>query len=76
MRLARYRLVKLATADGLCTFHDDVVLGKVFVLDMDSVREVELLNHKHGVRHRKVILHTPDTGHWLPLECLELVTGE
>lgn len=71
--LIQAHLVKKATADGLVEFEDDVELGRVYLVELDSRQQVDLLNDETGEPHTKEIIFTNE-GAWLPLECLRLVT--
>ena len=48
-----------------------IPLGRVYVVDVESIRDVTMFNTDHGRYHSKQIA-TADGG-WVPLECLEPV---
>lgn len=70
--LIQVQLVKKATDDGLVEFEDDIPLGRVYLVELDSRRTVMLLNDDTGGAHLKDIIYTVD-GAWLPVECLKFV---
>lgn len=70
--IASARLVKRCTADGLVSARDEVPLGKMYLVQLETEEEVELLNTTHGVLHKKRIIFEAGTGQWLPVEMLEI----
>lgn len=66
------------TSDGLCEMSPGGVVGKAYLVDLDSVREVRLFNKEWHVMHEKVIidtLHCHECGApagWLPCELLQI----
>jgi hypothetical protein len=72
--LIQAELVKRATADGLVEFEDDIPLGRVYLVEVDSHQVLMLLNDETGDCHMKEVIYT-DEGVWLPVECLKLVVN-
>lgn len=70
--IARARLVKRCTADGLVRVRDEVPLGKTYLVQIQTEEEVVMLNTERGVLHTKRIICEADTGQWLPVELLEI----
>ena len=85
--LVKATLIKKATDDGLVTFLNHVPLGRVYIVDTDTIQlQVRLEHHcgrdcQHrpleeiGAMHTKDIISTPE-GLWLPMECLSLDSKE
>jgi hypothetical protein len=73
VKLAPFRVVKRQTDDGLVSFEDDVPLGRVYLIDIDSI-SVATMTHVSGVAHQKRIGYAAN-GRWLPMDCLELVVS-
>lgn len=69
------KLVKLKTADGLVEFFEDTPLGKVYRVDLDTMRRVWMYNIARHIRHRKLIINSVDDDDigFIPVECLEFV---
>lgn len=72
MRIVSATLRARATADGLVEFHDDVPLGKVYQVDIDTIEETRMFNVVKGIEHTKVIVREHPSGRWLPLELMDL----
>lgn len=75
MMILQAVLVKRETDDGLMAFHDEVELGRRYLVDLDRLERQVLMRHDHPDGreefHRKDLI--PDVeGYWLPLECLRL----
>lgn len=71
MRLVKARLTRRATDDLLVEIEDHVPLGRLYTVDLDSAREVEL-QHVSGVIHKKHIIDVYETGcvGWFVLDLL------
>lgn len=69
-------LVKHATADGLCTVRQSVPLGKIYRVDLGSVREARLFNIDRQCFHVKSVINAVDTDGrslaWFALELLRI----
>ncbi len=68
------RLIKRRTDDGLMTMADHVSLGKEYQIDLKTRcirRGVNFLQNKKWKRE----MVQDDTGGWLPIELLEIVTS-
>lgn len=77
MMPATAKLIKHATHDGLMEINDDVPLGKIYRVDLDSRRIAGFKNTKVNKLHSKTIISTIDgagkvTG-YLPLEILQIL---
>lgn len=75
MPLAKAFLIKRCTDDGMVEFRDDVPLGKMYDVGLDSVRTVTLCHLERGVLHRKEIIDAydgRDDAGWLPTELLRI----
>lgn len=71
MTVARARLVKRSTEDGLVEIRDHVPLGKIYRVVIETRRTVTLYNSVRRVRHKKEIIDEV-SGRWLPVECLRI----
>lgn len=56
MRLSRAHLVKRSTDDGLFEVKDEIVLGKVYFVDLRSIRTVALYNLPKRQFHAKEVI--------------------
>lgn len=74
MQLCRARLKKLNTNDGLLPLRTDenLQLGQVFLIDLDSKQTVVLEHNATQTVHEKIIVQDAENGGWLPWECLEI----
>ena len=74
-RIVLARLIKKEPADGLMTFRDEVPLGKIYWIDLDTRGVFKLLNVETGQIHiKELVVDIRDTNpiSALPMECLEL----
>lgn len=74
MTIVTAKLVKQQTADGLMVFNDDVTIGQLYRVDLDSIERGARFCHVSGRFHVKDIVHTED-GEYLPMECLEILAN-
>lgn len=76
MTLLQAKLIKRKTADGLMEIEDDIPLGKIYYVDIDSIRKAKYLNvHKDTYHYKEVIDTQDESGRMLPLplECLQVI---
>ena len=76
MRILRTFTVKRVSADGLVSLEDGVLVGREYVIDIDTALTVQMFNVEFGIHHEKQIVDTVNvegrrTG-WLPVELLAL----
>ena len=71
------KLAKHVTSDGLCSVRDEVPIGTVYTVDVDSICELEWGNEGSSVVTARQSIHASAsaTGRdgWLPLELLEML---
>ncbi len=78
--IVQARLTKLSTADGLVAMKEDAdaLVGKIYLVDLDTKRMATLHNIDRNVLHQKEIvsaLNDDGSTGWMPLEMLELRVG-
>lgn len=79
--IKKAKLIKMKTDDGLMNFLDTKTsVGIIYSIDMDTLREVTLMNFEYGIKHKKQVVQDAafpdDRNAFLPLECLEILDGE
>jgi hypothetical protein len=67
------QLVKRKTNDGLMEVHDHISLGKIYIIDLDSMRTDILFNTVQKQKHKKVMVTEVISGGSMPLELLEII---
>jgi hypothetical protein len=72
MRVATMRLIKRGCCDGLHEIKDNVPLGKIYYVDLDTAQEIVAFNMEYGVEFTTKMVRAIDGG-WLPLDILEEV---
>jgi len=73
MRIVTATLIKGKTDDGLVECFDDVLLGKKYQVDADSIRMEEGYNYiKNKEWRREVVNDVEENGAWLPTEILDI----
>lgn len=75
MHLVMVRLKKSKTDDGFCEMHEDVKIGTEYLVDLDTLHDLDLLHIKTGTKHVKQVV-SADNGRWLPMELLEVVNED
>jgi len=76
--IIRARLIKHSTEDGLMEIWEQVPLGRIYFIDIDTKREMEYLHVPTGKYHKKIVVKAADPmGNpemlYLPFECLEII---
>jgi hypothetical protein len=67
-------LKKRITDDGLVEVHEDVCLGKYYIVDMGTKQMATGYNFRRGKEWRREIINTVgDSEGWLPTEILEFI---
>lgn len=69
--IVKARLIARETADGLVQFHEEVPLGTLYDVVIETRRRADLFNCDAQRIHQKEVISTP-SGAWLPMECLQL----
>lgn len=69
--IRRATLIKTITDDGLIEMHDDIKVGKVYLIDDETVRVAAGLNHVLNKRWIRLVVDTCDGG-WFPTELLRI----
>lgn len=65
-RLGTATLIQLRSRDGFWVMNDNIGFGKLYVVDLNSVRNVEFINAPTGVSHTTEVIDAQDGGFWLP----------
>ena len=73
MNKGKAKLVKHKTIDGLMEIFEDIPLGKIYEVDLDSIEVVDGFNFEKDIswKNRKIISTINDG--ILPLELLEII---
>lgn len=71
MKIVKAKLVKLVTDDGLVCVHDNVPIGKEYLIDYDTMHVAQGHNTEKNVDWEKIIVFDL-LGGWLPIELLEI----
>lgn len=74
--LGRATLIKRVTSDGLCEVQDHIQVGRVYRVDLASIREVQIFNTDRGREHTKTVITAIDERArvigWFPVELLRI----
>ena len=66
------RLIRCATQDGIIEFRQEVEFGRIYLVDLDSVRKVTLFEtEKRRFHTGECVIVYPNLG-WIPFECVQL----
>ena len=86
MKIAMAKLIKLETDDGFFQMRDHIELGKLYVVDLDSVHVARGMNLLLMCQWDKEIINTLDdrvltseggvVNGWLPTEIIEIIGEE
>lgn len=75
MHLVMVRLKKSKTDDGFCEMHEHVKVGTEYLVDLDTLHDLNLWHIKTNTKHVKQVVQV-NNGRWLPMELLEVVTED
>ena len=76
MKIVKAKLIKHKTDDGLMEMQEDIPLGKIYLIDSDSLQNVQAYNMEKHVRHEKMMVNDITNDAYLPMELLELIDIE
>jgi len=76
MRIVEMKLVKRKTDDGLMEVHDNIQLGKIYKVDLDTLQKQRMYNTTYKKEHEKVMILDVETGGWFPYEILGGIENE
>lgn len=71
MMIVKAKLIRLNSRDGLFEMWEDVPLGKVYEIDLDTIQIAEGYNTVHNVWWKKEIVFTSGSIEWFPTELLK-----
>lgn len=71
-RVVTAKLIKKETANGLMSFKDDVPLGKIYKVDLDTRMVKTCYNLDKGNFWELEMIEDVENGGWLPTELLEI----
>lgn len=78
MYIANAKLVRKKTPDGLVELWEDVPIGKIYKIDLDSLRFAKFYNIPFGKEHTKQIVTCvddgPNFGTYLFMDCLQIIS--
>ena len=70
-------LIKRFTSDGLMEMWEHVAIGKVYLVDLATIRMAQFYNIDQKSFHMKEIITVVDESReplgWFPVECLEIL---
>ena len=67
-------LIKKTTEDGLIEIADNIEIGKIYQVDINSIQMVEGINIVHNTRwEREMIFAVNDEAGWMPTELLKIL---
>jgi len=76
MTPARAVLVRRRTDDGLVVMNDNIQLGTVYRVDIESMRLAAFFNNFHRKNHEKLIVDSlkpnGEVDGWLPVDLLRI----
>lgn len=72
--IATATLIKHTTDDGLVEMKDDIPLGKIYQVDLDTIRNGEGFNTVKKVKWEREVVDVLDGQHWkwMPTEILSI----
>jgi len=70
--LVKALLVKRSTDDGLMEFHDDIPLGKLYQVVLESRMNKSGYNVIKKQKWTREMIQDVETEGWLPIECLQI----
>ena len=69
-------MIRLATDDGLVVMNENVLIGTVYLVDLDSERLGWFFNQIRKVNHQKLIVDSltvsGEVDGWLPVDLLRI----
>lgn len=74
MRLVFATLNRRDSDNGLIEVEDHVPIGKVYEIDVDTIRKVQAFNIEHQIDHSMIVVTEAKTQLWLPVALLDWET--
>lgn len=75
MNIVEAKLVRHKSEDGLVEVWEDIPIGKIYKIDLDTLRKATFYNEKFKKMHDKYIVNCADNenyGRYLFMDCLEV----
>jgi hypothetical protein len=74
MNIKLAKLIAHSTADGLWEMKDEILVGKMYQIDTDTIQVIEAYNRLEKVFHKRKMVRALDVDKWswFPLELLEI----
>jgi hypothetical protein len=76
MRIVEMKLVKRKTDDGMIEVHDNIQLGKIYKVDLDTLQKQKMYNTILRKVHEKEMIFDVEANGWFPYEILGGIENE